>query len=372
MPANLPCRPTEMGGIGNSNLETRNSSSELQVLNFDFIRRLPKTELHLHLEGTLQPEILRELARTKGRLQDQTEAWIQDQSKRQFRYGSLPVFLQAFKLVTLLLEGPADYALAARHMIERLATQRVRYAEVTLSAGVILWKKQSVQAIFEAILDAARQAAHSHSICIRWIFDAIRHFGADHAREVLGWAARFREHGVAAFGIGGDEERGPAQLFREVYKEAKDLGLHRTVHAGETGGPQSVADAVQLLGAERIGHGVAAVRDPGVLALLRDRMVTLEVCPTSNVATGVLPSVEAHPLPRFLEAGLRVTINSDDPAMFDSNLEQELMLCGHAFGLRENQIVEMLKNSIRASFATEMQKQALAAELDAAVSEPRA
>ena len=158
-----------MGRIGNSNLETRNSSSELQVLNFDFIRRLPKTELHLHLEGTLQPEILRELARTKGRLQDQTEAWIQDQSKRQFRYGSLPVFLQAFKLVTLLLEGPADYALAARHMIERLATQRVRYAEVTLSAGVILWKKQSVQAIFEAILDAARQAAHSHSICIRWL-----------------------------------------------------------------------------------------------------------------------------------------------------------------------------------------------------------
>jgi aminodeoxyfutalosine deaminase len=379
MLASRPCRVTEMAETRdgepetqNSKLETRSSSFQFPVSDFEFIRSLPKTELHLHVEGSIQPETLRELARAKGRLENRTETWIREHSQRRFRYGSLTAFLQAFKMVTLLLECPADYALAARRMVESLAAQRVRYAEVTLSVGVILWKKQPVDAVFEAALAASKEAGRRNGVQIQWIFDAIRHFGVDHARAVLGWAARFREDGVVAFGIGGDEERGPAELFRDVYQEAKELGLHRTVHAGETGGPESVAQAVELLGAERIGHAVAAVRDPQVLALLRDRMITLEVCPTSNIATGLVPSVEAHPLGRFLEAGLRVTINSDDPAMFGSNLEQELILCAHTFRLSENQIVELLKNSIRASFTTEAHKQALSSELDAAVSEPRA
>ncbi|HTV56609.1 MAG TPA: adenosine deaminase, partial [Terriglobia bacterium] len=177
-----------------------------------FIQSLPKTELHVHLEGSIQPSTLRELARMKGRLQDQTESWIREHSARRFRYGSLPEFLRAFKLITLLLDGPADYALATRRMIADLAAQRVRYAEITLSAGVVLWKKQPIQAIFEAIREASREAEAQHGVIVRWIFDAIRHFGAEHAREVLGWAANFRDDGVVAFGIGGDEERGPAEL----------------------------------------------------------------------------------------------------------------------------------------------------------------
>jgi aminodeoxyfutalosine deaminase len=336
-----------------------------------FIRRLPKTELHVHLEGSIQPETLRELAGMKGRLQDQTESWIREQSARRFRYGSLRAFLQAFKLVTTLLESPADYALATRRMIDSLAAQRIGYAEITLSAGVILWKKQSVQGIFEAVREASNQAEAQDGVIVRWIFDAIRHFGVEHAREVLAWAAKFRDDGVVAFGIGGDEERGPAELFRDVYQEAKDLGLHRTAHAGETGGPSSVAQAVELLGAERIGHGIAAGCDPEVMALLRDRMITVEGCPTSNTATGLLPSVEAYPLPKFLEAGVRVTINSDDPALFGSTLEEELILCAHAFRLSEIQIIELLRNSIHASFAGEAHKQALISELDGAAG-PRA
>jgi aminodeoxyfutalosine deaminase len=329
-----------------------------------FIQSLPKTELHVHLEGSIQPETLRELARVKGRLQDETESWIREHSARRFRYGSLRDFLQAFKLITLLLEGPADYAQATRRMIADLAAQRIRYAEITLSAGVILWKKQPIQAIFEAIREASREAESQHGLVVRWIFDAIRHFGLEHAREVLDWAANFRDDGVVAFGIGGDEERGPAEMFRDVYQEARERGLHRTAHAGETGGPTSVAQAVELLGAERIGHGVSAASDAEVVALLRDRMVTVEVCPTSNVATGLLPSVEAHPMPMFLEAGLRTTINSDDPALFGSTLEEELIVCARVFRLSDRQIVELLENSIRASFTTEAHKQALISELD--------
>lgn len=334
------------------------------------IRRLPKVELHLHLEGSVQPETLRQLARSKGRLQEETENWILRQAERKFRYQSFGDFLQAFKLVAMLLETPEDYALATRHLIEQLAAERVRYAEITLSAGVILWKKQSVRDIFEAILTAAGEAQTQTSVRVRWIFDAIRHFGVDHAREVLGWARMFRDDGVVAFGIGGDEVKGPASLFRDVYSEAKDLGLHRTAHAGETGGPDSVCQAIEALGAERIGHGLRAAEDENAIALLRQRRIPLEVCPTSNVATGLLASARDHPLRKFLHAGLLVTINSDDPAMFGCTLEDELMLCAAVFGLSEDEIIELSKNAIRASFMAKDEKRRLMAELEAAAAGP--
>jgi aminodeoxyfutalosine deaminase len=263
----------------------------------------------------------------------------------------------------MLLETPEDYALATRHLIEQLAAENVRYAEITLSAGVVLWKKQSVSEIFEAMLTAAEEAQTRNGVRVRWIFDAIRHFGADHAREVLSWAKIFRDEGVVAFGIGGDEIRGPAPLFRDVYAEAKDLGLHRTAHAGETGGPESVRQAVEMLGAERIGHGLRAAENEGVIALLRERQVALEVCPTSNAATGLLPSVSHHPLRKFLKTGLLVTINSDDPAMFGCTLEQELMLCAATFVLSQAEIIGLCMNAVHASFMPEDQKTALIAEL---------
>jgi aminodeoxyfutalosine deaminase len=352
---------------GDPSLAARGQSRPLA----NFVRSLPKTELHVHLEGSIQAETLLDLARRNGRLQEQTESWIQEHLARRFRYGSLAAFLRAFKLVTVLLESPADYALATQRMIEGFAAQRIRYAEVTLSAGVILWKKQSIEAVFETVRAASKEAEAQNGVVVQWIFDAIRHFGTEHAKEVLAWAAKFRDNGVVAFGIGGDEERGPAELFPEVYREAKDRGLHRTAHAGETGGAASVAQAVELLEAERIGHGIAAASDPNVMALLRERMTTIEACPTSNVATGLLPSVEAHPLPRFLKAGVHTTINSDDPALFGSTLEDELILCADSFGLSESQIVELLKNSIHASFTSDAYKQSLIAELEKAAAEPR-
>jgi len=329
-----------------------------------FIKRLPKVELHLHLEGAVRPETLRELSHNKSGLRKKVGEWISKRREQHYQYGSFREFLLAFGVVSLLLERPTDYALATTRLLEWLAEQNVRYAEITLAAGVLLWKKQSVQAVFDAAAAAAAGAQQRTGVRVQWIFDAVRHFGREHVREVLGWAVRLRSQGVVALGIGGDEERGPAELFTDVFREARDHGLHVVAHAGEASGPESVRKAVELLGAERIGHGLTAARDPAVLALLRERRVPLEVCPTSNVATGVLARLEDHPLPSFLEAGLVVTLNSDDPAMFGTSLEREFARAANAFGLSLATLAELSRNAVNSSFLPEQEKQHLLAEID--------
>lgn len=329
----------------------------------DFIARLPKVELHLHLEGSVQPQTLRELAGHGGREPQAVENWIVQRTASGYRYQNFREFIGAFTAVTLLLETPADYALATTRLIERLADENVRYAELTLSAGVVLWKKQQLEPVFEAVAAAATDAGARRGVRVQWILDAVRQFGADHARQVLACAARFRPMGVVAFGIGGDEARGPAELFPEVYREARDRGLHVTAHAGETCGPESIRQAIELLGAERIGHGLSATRDPAVMALLRERRVPVEVCLSSNVSTGVLAAVREHPLPEFLEEGLVVTLNSDDPAMFGTSLTRELELAEENFSLAREQLVRLLDNAVHAAFLPEEDKRPLAEEL---------
>ena len=331
-----------------------------------FIARLPKVELHLHLEGAVRSETLQEISRSKGWPREKIGNWISERRKERYRYSSFQKFLMAFGLVALLLETPEDYALATTRLIEWLAEQNVKYAEITLSAGVVLWKKQSLEAVFEAIAAAASEAQARLGVRVNWIFDAVRQFGVEHARQVLERAARFKSQGVVAFGIGGDEERGPAELFTEIYRQARDLGLHLTAHAGETSGPESVRKAVELLGAERIGHGLSAARDPEVMRLLRERGIPLEVCPTSNVATGILARLEDHPLPKFLEAGVAVTLNSDDPAMFGTSLEREFELAANTFSLSRRQLVGLCENAVRASFLPESERGRLLSELRSA------
>jgi adenosine deaminase/aminodeoxyfutalosine deaminase len=330
-----------------------------------FIARLPKVELHVHLEGSIQPETLRELSKNKGLLKKAIEVWVRRRARQSYRYSDFQDFLVAFGLVTKLLESPADHALATTRLMEWLHEQNVKYAEVIFSAGVVLWKKQSVEEVFEAAAAAAQDARERLGIRVNWIFDAVRHFGVEHVREVLKWAARFKTCGVVAFGIGGDEARGPAELFPEVYREARDLGLHLTAHAGETVGPESIRRAVEMLGAERIGHGLSAARDPSVMALLRERQVPLEVCLSSNVATGVLARIEDHPLPHFLASGVTVTLNSDDPAMFGTSLEREMALAAGAFSLTRHQLRGLMENAIRAAFLPEADKEVLLNDLSA-------
>jgi aminodeoxyfutalosine deaminase len=328
-----------------------------------FISRLPKVELHLHLEGAVRPETLLELSQRKSGLLVKVEEWIAARRVQRFQYQDFRDFLMAFKLVTLLIETPQDYALATTRLIEWLAEQNVRYAEITLAAGVVLWKKQAVDAVFEAVAAAAENAAARTGVRVKWIFDAIRHFGVDHAREVLRWAARYGSLGVVAFGLGGDEAGGPARLFTDVFREARDLGIHRVAHAGEACGPESIRDAIELLGAERIGHGLTAVQDACVMAVLREQEIPLEVCPSSNVCTGLIAKLEDHPLPRLLEAGLAVTLNSDDPAMFGTTLQEEFLRVASCFGFGPETLGGLCWNAVRASFLGEHEKWRLLGEL---------
>ena len=203
----------------------------------DFIAKLPKVELHLHLEGSLRPDTLRELARGRGEMESRVEQWIREREQNEYRYATFAEFIEAFKFVALLLETPEDYALATVRLMEWLAEQNVKYAEVTLAAGVVLWKRQPLGPVYEAVRAASLEAGARLGMQVNWIFDAVRQFGAGQAGAVLEWAKRYRPEGVVAFGLGGDEERGPAGLFTDVYRQARDCGLHTLAHAGETTGP---------------------------------------------------------------------------------------------------------------------------------------
>jgi len=330
------------------------------------IPRLPKVELHLHLEGSIRRATLEEFSRSKRWLRERIANWIAERERESYRYQNFQHFLKSFALVALLLERPEDYALVTSKLIDELADQNVKYAEVTLSAGVILWKQQPIEPVFEAICQAEEEGERRRAVRLRWIFDAVRQFGAEHAREVLGWAGRLRSRGVVAFGIGGDEARGPAAQFADVYREARDLGLRVTAHAGETAGPESILAAVEILGAERIGHGLTILRDPRVVDLVRERRIPLEVCPTSNVATGLLRRFEDHPLKDFLAAGLIVTLNSDDPGLFDTSLERELQLAASSFALSIEQLVALSENAIHAAFLPQAEQDQLVKSLHAA------
>jgi adenosine deaminase/aminodeoxyfutalosine deaminase len=337
--------------------------SELPSSLSSFIQNLPKLELHLHLEGAVRPETLLELSQNKSGLREKVNEWIATRRAQQYRYGNFRGFLDAFKIVSLLIETPQDYGLATTRLMEWLAAQNVRYAEVTFAAGVVLWKKQPVDAVFEAVSAAADEAESHTGVRVRWIFDAIRHFGTDHACEVLHWAARYISRGVVGFGIGGDEAGGPAKLFTDIFREARDLGLHTVAHAGEACGPESIRDAVELLGAERIGHGLTAVQDDSVMTLLRERRIPVEACPTSNVSTGLIARIEDHPLPLFLKEGLVVTLNTDDPAMFGTSLEEEFLQVARCFGLTRQSLVGLCRNAVQASFLSAEDKRKLEEQL---------
>ncbi len=328
-----------------------------------FITRLPKVELHLHLEGAVRPQTLIELSQNKSGLRQKADEWIAARSSQNYRYGNFREFLVAFGIISLLIETPQDYALITTRLMEWLKEQNVQYAEIIFAAGVVLWKKQRVDAVFEAIAAAAQDTEQRAGLRVKWIFDATRQFGIDHVRDVMHWAARYREHGVVAFGIGGDEAAGPAKLFPDIFREARDLGLHVVAHAGEACGPESIRDAVELLGAERIGHGLTAIRDDNVMSLLRERRIPLEVCPGSNVSTGLIARFEDHPLPKFLEAGLVVTLNSDDPAMFGTSLSKEFNQAAECFQLTRETLTGLCRNAIDSSFMNEDDKQQLREKL---------
>jgi adenosine deaminase/aminodeoxyfutalosine deaminase len=301
----------------------------------DFLLEMPKAELHLHLEGAVEPETLHEL----------DPATPIEELRGIYQYADFNGFLKAFAEVGKRLRTPEDYGLAARRLLERLEAQNVQYAEIILAAGVALWKGQEVGPIF----DAVSEAAAASRVRVRWIFDAVRQFGPERAREVAELAAERVDRGVVAFGIGGSEERGPSAWFTEVFAFARSAGLRLTAHAGETGGPESVWAALRL-GAERIGHGIAAARDPELMRHLREIGIPLEICITSNLATGVVERLEDHPIRQLYDAGVPIILNTDDPAMFGCTLLSEYRLAADRFGFSQAELRGLARNGFRYAF----------------------
>jgi adenosine deaminase/aminodeoxyfutalosine deaminase len=315
-----------------------------------FILSLPKAELHLHLEGSIEPSTLLEL-RQRHSMDGASLAEVE----QLYNYKDFAGFLSAFKDVTGHLRTPEDYELITYRLMERLKAQNVLHAEVIVSVGVCLWRKQNFAAIFEGLERGRQRGEKDFGISFLWIFDAIRQFGAEKAQSVLDLAVQFHDRNVIAFGIGGDEGAGPPEWFAGTYTRGAEAGLHLTAHAGESAGPESIWGALNLK-AERIGHGLTAGQDAELIEELAERQVPIEICVTSNLRTGCCRELAQHPVRRYFDQGLMLTLNSDDPAMFRTSLVEEYALVQEAFGFTDEHLRELARNSFEASFLPPQKK----------------
>jgi aminodeoxyfutalosine deaminase len=332
----------------------------------DFIRRLPKAELHLHLEGTILPATLAELS-----ARHDEHPLTLPQAETIYRFSDFTGFIESFKAVTRRLKDPEDYELAAWRMMQQLDAQGVVHAEVYISVGVIyMWRNfdpACFEPIFAGLERARRRAARELGLSLYWIFDAVRHFTVEEAERVFLKAAEMRAQypSIVGIGLGGDERLAGSDPFRALYAQARAAGLRLTNHAGETTGPEAIREALAI-GSERIGHAVSAIRDFNLVEDLKEQQIPIELNPTSNVRTGVCPSFATHPLRQYFDRGLLVTLNSDDPAFFGSNLANEFLLAHTKQGFTREELRQLAANSIRGSFLPEIEKAAWLARIETA------
>ena len=337
-----------------------------------FLLSLPKAELHLHLEGSVDPPTLSELSRrhptplaTTNELyrkhEDSGRLYTGEEARALYQYRDFLGFLRAYQAVTERLREPADYELVTYRLMQKLRAQNVVHAEVYISAGVVQWRGQEFAPLFEGAERGRRRGERDFGVSLYWIFDAVRQFGVDNAQRVVDEAIRLKECNVVGIGIGGDERRGPPEPFREVYEHAAKHGLRLTVHAGETTGPESIWGALRELKPDRIGHGLHAIDDPELVRHLARKQIPVEVCVSSNLMTGCCAALADHPLRKLFEAGVSIVLNTDDPEMFRTTLLREYQIAQDAFGFSQDDLRELAKNSFRASFLPEERKQAMLA-----------
>jgi aminodeoxyfutalosine deaminase len=325
-----------------------------------FVDALPKVELHVHLEGSIAPSTLLALARSQP---DSALPRSEEDLRELYRFRDFAHFLEVYLLICRHLRTTDDFALITRELGASLAAQNVRYAEVTVTPMGHVLRGVAPAALFEGIEQGRAAVEAEHGVRLRWCTDIDGRGGPELAVETVELVLRHRPAGLVSLGLGGQEV--PRRQFGRAFEIARDAGLHSVPHAGEAAGPESVWEAIDQLGAERIGHGIRCLEDPELVAELRRRRIPLEVCPTSNVRTGVVANLAAHPLPRLIDEGLLVTLNSDDPPMFGTTLRDEYVAVARTLGLGAVGLKDLARDAARAAFLPPAEAQALVAEIDA-------
>ncbi len=335
-----------------------------------FVAGLPKAELHVHHVGSASPRAVAELAaRYEG---DTPVPADPDRLADYFTFTDFAHFIEVYLSVVDLIRTPDDVHDLTYEVARELAGQNVRYAELTLTPNTSIVMAIPAVAYCEAVEAARSQAAGDFGVALRWCFDIPGESGVPAADVTLDVALGQRPDGLVSFGLGGPEAGVPRGQFRPHFDAARAAGLHSVPHAGESTGPASIWDSITELGAERIGHGIAAAQDATLLDHLRGHAIALEVCPTSNVRTRSVPSLAEHPLPALVAAGVPVTINSDDPPMFSTTLNHEYEIAAGLLGLDAAGVADLARAAVRASFLDDAGKRGLLGKIDdyAATHEP--
>ncbi len=319
----------------------------------NYLAAIPKAELHVHLEGSIQPATLLTLAERNG--SKELPSYTVEGLREFFKFRDFDHFIEMYSIISRCLKTAADFELIAYEFGAEMARQNTRYAEVTFSCSFHHHQGIPEYEYMEGLTRGRMRAQEEFGVEMNWVFDIIRSVADPELREkyadyTTSIAIENRDNGVIALGLGGGEIGYPPEWFAAHFDRAIAAGLHSTPHAGEVAGPESVWNAIKLLSAERIGHGVRSIEDPTLVAYLADHNVPLEVNPTSNICLGIYPSMEAHPFRRLYEAGVPVSVNSDDPPLFNTTLNHEVSLLAEPFSFDVNTIDEIVLNGIRHSF----------------------
>lgn len=322
----------------------------------DELLAMPKADLHVHLVGSASPTTVTTLAARHpevGVPEDVIEL------RHFFAFRDFMHFLEVYGAVSSLVREPEDVVTLVRGLASDLSAHGIGYAEVTVTPTTHLGAGISAADLASALDLGAGFARSEQSVEVAWVYDVNGMEGVAGARRTLECALVDPPDGLVGFGLGGPEEVAPRATFADVFDAARASGLHSVPHAGESVGPEEVWAAIDVLGAERVGHGIAAVDDDRLLARLREDGIALEVCPSSNVATGVVPFLAEHPLPMLIAAGVPVVLGSDDPPMFGTSLLEEYRRARDVLGLDRAQLSQIAAASITSSFASEALKNRL-------------
>jgi aminodeoxyfutalosine deaminase len=314
----------------------------------EYIRRLPKAELHLHLEGSGTGRVISELGRKYGT--EFAGMAPEEIERKTFAFEDFKGFLLAYGTICAHLREAADYLFLLDLLVDYLKRENIRYAEVITSPSIAARFGLDGEAVLAALLERSADIEATEGIMVRWILDCVRNYGPEPARQTAEMALRYRDRGVVAIGLGGDENSFPMKDFEGTFRWAKANGLFIHCHAGEIGGVEQVWDAVTLLGANRIGHGIQAARDAGLMEHLREHAIALDICLTSNVRTRAWAPISAHPFQLLFKRGVPVTLNTDDPGIFQTTLGEEYAKAFKHFGLTRTDLNHIALQGVRSAF----------------------